>query len=194
MTVDRSEFAKWPTIGPTNRILRGAASRINGFGAGVLLDSSDNLYIIGGNTFDTTKKEFKVLSDIFVFQLRDPYYKYCSATGVGLFSAVAGIATPFYIQCRDAFGNPANSASFQVDITGKEGQPGMKPAPFALGNGEYKCEYAAFQTGQYEIRIYVGRGGGEYMDLLEVVKEASFLVTTSLQVLAHVLTTLFQKY
>ena len=48
-------------------------------------------------------------------QLRDPYYKYCSATGAGLYGAVAGVSTPFYIQCRDAFGDPANTASFQVD-------------------------------------------------------------------------------
>lgn len=137
------------------------------WGAGMVLDPSDNLYIIGGSTFDSTAKEFKVLSDIFIFQLRDPYYKYCSATGAGLFSAVAGISTPFYVQCRDSFGEPADSASFQVDITGKEGQPGMKPAPFPIGKGLYKCEYAAFVTGQYEIRIFVGRGGSEYMDLIE---------------------------
>jgi hypothetical protein len=53
------------------------------------------------------------------FQLRDPFYKYCSATGAGLFAAVAGINTPFFIQCRDIFGDPANSASIRVDITGK---------------------------------------------------------------------------
>jgi len=137
------------------------------WGAGMVLDPADNLYIIGGNTFDRTAREFQVLSDIFIFQLRDPYYKYCSATGAGLVSAVAGVSTPFYIQCRDAFGEPADSASFQVDITGKEGQPGMKPAPFPIGKGLYKCEYAAFVTGQYEIRIFVGRGGGEFMDLIE---------------------------
>ena len=86
------------------------------WGAGMVLDPSDNLYIIGGNTFDTTAREFKVRSDIFIFQLRDAYYKYCSATGAGLFSAIAGIRVPFYIQCRDAFGEPANNANLQVSF------------------------------------------------------------------------------
>jgi len=45
----------------------------------------------------------------------------------------------------------------------------MKPSPFWIGTGQYKCEYAAFQTGQYEIRILVGRGGSEYMDEIEGV-------------------------
>ena len=40
------------------------------WGAGMVLDPSDNLYIMGGNTFDTTAREFKVLSDNFIFQLR----------------------------------------------------------------------------------------------------------------------------
>jgi hypothetical protein len=92
-------------------------------GAGIIVDSSDNLYITGGTTvttaFDTTSVPFIVLSDMLTFQLRDPFYKYCSATGAGLFAAVAGINTPFFIQCRDIFGDPANSASIRVDITGK---------------------------------------------------------------------------
>ena len=139
------------------------------WGAGLVVDPADNLYVIGGSTFDVTAQEYKVLSDIFIFQLRDPFFKYCSATGAGLYNAVAGVSTPFYIQCRDIFGEPANSASFQVDITGKEGQPGMKPAPFSVGNGLYKCSYTPFETGQYEIRIYVGRGGEDYKDLIEGV-------------------------
>ena len=88
------------------------------WGAGIVLDPSDNLYIIGGNTFDRAVKEFQVLSDIFIFQLRDPYYKFCSATGGGLCKTVAGVSTQFYLQCRDAFGEPANGASFQVQIKG----------------------------------------------------------------------------
>ena len=139
------------------------------WGAGMVLDPSDNLYIIGGNSFDSVTNDFIVLSDIFIFQLRDPYYKYCSVTGAGLFGAIAGISTPFYIQCRDAFGEPASSAAFEVDITGKEGQPGMKPAPYGIGEGLYQCEFSAFVTGQYEIRIFVGRGGSEYMDIVEGV-------------------------
>jgi len=89
--------------------------------------------------------------------------------GAGLHNAVTGISTPFYIQCRDAFGEPANSASFQVDITGEfpERQPGMKPEPFSIGDGLYKCLYTPFKTGRYQIKIKVGRGGDDYKDLIE---------------------------
>ena len=55
-----------------------------------VLDPSENLYVIGGNTFDRTTRSFGVLSDIHIFQLRDAFYKYCSVTGAGLLSAVAG--------------------------------------------------------------------------------------------------------
>ena len=51
---------------------------------------SDNLFVIGGNTFEPASRSYGVLSDIHVFQLRDAFYKYCSVTGGGLFSAVAG--------------------------------------------------------------------------------------------------------
>jgi hypothetical protein len=134
------------------------------WGAGVVLDPSDNLFILGGTT---TGNRFTVLGDMHSFQLRDPYFKHCSATGGGLFTAVAGVMTPFYIQCLDAFGEPANSASLRVDITGKEGQPDMKPAPFQIGPGQYKVEYFSSRTGQYEVRIYVGRGGEDYQDIIE---------------------------
>ena len=65
----------------------------------------------------------------------------------------------------------------------------MKPAPVALRQeGQYKCEYSAFVTGEYEIRIKVGRGGGEFMDLIEgadpepnnEVHEYSFKTTSRL--------------
>jgi len=139
------------------------------WGPGMVLDPSDNLYIIGGSTLDLIEKEFKVLSDIFIFQLRDPYFKYCSATGAGLQTAIAGIKTPFYIQCRDAFGDPAPSASFVVEITGKEQQPSMKPAPKPdpKQKGLYTCTYTSFRTGLYEVSIFVGRGGSQYLDLIE---------------------------
>lgn len=74
------------------------------WGAGMVLDLADNLYIIGGSSFDARSREYSVLSDIYIFQLTDPYYKYCSATGQGLLATRAGVLTPFYIQCRDAFG------------------------------------------------------------------------------------------
>ena len=137
------------------------------WGAGMVLDPSDNLYIIGGNTYDRTSKTFHVLSDIYIFQLRDAYYKYCSATGAGLISSVAGVNTVFHIQCRDAFGEMSDTASFEVDIIGKEDQPGMKPAPVLIGNGEYDCKYTPFRTGLYEVRIYIGRGGSDNIDQIE---------------------------
>ena len=139
------------------------------WGPGMVLDLSDNLYIIGGSTFDSASQQFKVLNDIYIFQLRDPYYKYCSATGSGLQAAVAGRKTPFYLQCRDAFGEPSASASFAVDIVGQEQQPTMKPAPRPDPNekGLYSCTFTPFVTGQYEVRIAVGRGGSDYMDLIE---------------------------
>ena len=88
----------------------------NGLGAGVLLDPSDNLYITGGAGLQGS-----VLSegrDLFVFQLRDPFYKYCSATGSALTAGVAGVQSIVYLQCKDAFMEPADSASFAVKISG----------------------------------------------------------------------------
>ena len=61
-----------------------------------VLDPSENLYVIGGNTFDRTTRRFGVLSDIHIFQLRDAFYKYCSVTGAGLFSAVAGMCSTYH--------------------------------------------------------------------------------------------------
>jgi hypothetical protein len=54
------------------------------WGAGLMLDPSDNLYVIGGTNYHTETKAYSDLSDLYIFQLRDPFYKYCSATGVGL--------------------------------------------------------------------------------------------------------------
>ena len=43
-----------------------------GYGADILLDPSENLYIIGGadNTFEER-------DELYVFKLRDPFYQYC---------------------------------------------------------------------------------------------------------------------
>ena len=104
-------------------------------------------------------------SDATSAQLRDPYYKYCSATGSGLFKTVAGVSTRFYLQCRDAFGEPANGASFLVEI---KGEVTLRPSPVPTDvEGQYKCEYTPSKVGQYEVTIRVGRGGGEYMDVIE---------------------------
>ena len=40
------------------------------WGAGIVLDPSDNLYIIGGSSFDRATRQFSVLSDIHIFQAR----------------------------------------------------------------------------------------------------------------------------
>ena len=88
----------------------------NGLGAGVLLDPSDNLYITGGAGLQGS-----VLSegrDLFVFQLRDPFYKYCSATGSALTAGEAGVQSIVHLQCKDAFMEPADGASFAVKISG----------------------------------------------------------------------------
>lgn len=58
-----------------------------GFGAGALMDtSSGNFYIIGG--VDDT---FRERDELFVFQLQDPFYKHCSATGSALTASQAGM-------------------------------------------------------------------------------------------------------
>ena len=53
-----------------------------GFGAGVLLDSKDNFFIIGG--VDSTLSE---RGELYVSSCRTPSYKHCSATGAALTSA-----------------------------------------------------------------------------------------------------------
>jgi hypothetical protein len=102
-----------------------------------------------------------------VFQLRDPYYKYCSATGVGLKTAMAGVLSKFYIQCRDAFLDPADNARFSVLISGSVD---MTPSPFSVGTGLYQCEYTPVKVGQYTVNIKVGRGGSQ--DLIAGVDDS----------------------
>jgi len=81
----------------------------SGFGAGVLLDPSENLYIIGG-----TDSSFAERNELFVFQLRDPFFKHCSASGSALTSAMAGVKSVFYLQCMDNFGEPAGVPVYSV--------------------------------------------------------------------------------
>mmetsp|Transcript_30252 Transcript_30252/g.47390 ORF Transcript_30252/g.47390 Transcript_30252/m.47390 type:complete len:902 (+) Transcript_30252:266-2971(+) len=133
------------------------------WGAGILLDPSDNLYVLGGVT-TSASGQFVELEDLFVFQLRDPYYKRCSATGTALSAAVAGIEAVFYLQCRDAFDEPAAGAKFQVEIAGPVD---MKPSVTNLGDGTYECRYQpAVASKDYTITIKVGRGGALYEDLI----------------------------
>jgi hypothetical protein len=129
-----------------------------GFGAGVLLDSKDNFFIIGG--VDSTLSE---RGELYVFQLQDPFYKHCSATGAALTSAKAGVTSVFYIQCMNNFMEPADGATFKVDIAGPVG---MIPGILSLGHGKYACSYKPERVGAYIISIYVGRGGTKYQDLI----------------------------
>ena len=51
---------------------------------------------------------------------------------------------------------------------GKEDQPDLKPSPVPQElDGQYRCEFTPTKKGQYEIKIYVGRGGSGYMDQIE---------------------------
>jgi len=130
----------------------------SGFGAGLLLDPTENLYIIGG-----TDSSFEERKELYVFQLRDPFYKHCSATGSALTSAMAGVRSVFYLQCMDSFEDPADGASFKVDISGPVG---MIPGIVSLGDGKYSCSYTPVKVGSYSLSIYVGRGGSKFQDLI----------------------------
>jgi len=129
-----------------------------GFGAGTLLDGSANLYITGG-----ADSSFRELDELFIFQLRDPLYKHCSASGATLTKAMAGVKSIFYLQCMDAFMEPADGATFKVDISGPVG---MVPGIVALGAGKYSCTFSPVTVGTYTLSIYVGRGGDKYQDLI----------------------------
>jgi hypothetical protein len=109
-------------------------------------------------TYNAKTKEYTSIQDVFVFQLRDPFYKYCSATGAGLKTAMAGVVSKFYIQCQDVFGDPADNARFSVLISGNVD---MTPTPFSVGTGLYQCEYTPVKVGTYTVNIKVGRGGAQ---------------------------------
>ena len=132
-----------------------------GFGAGVLLDSLENLWIIGGA--DYTDAAFIERKELFYFQLKDPYFKYCSATGSSLETGVAGVKSIFYLQCQDNFMRPAESASFTVAM---KGPVSLLPGIVELGGGKYSCSFTPVKMGTYTISISVGRGGAQYQDLI----------------------------
>ena len=130
----------------------------SGFGAGVLLDPSERLYIIGG-----VDSMFQERDELFVFQLRDPFYKHCSATGSALVSGIAGVQSVFYVQCLDSFLEPADGASLAVKISGPVD---VIPGIVNLGNGKYSCSFTPIKVGNYVLSIKVGRGGSEHQDLI----------------------------
>jgi len=133
------------------------------WGAGMVLDASDNLYVTGGSTYSTSGGHTE-LGDLFVFRLRDAFYRKCSATGAGLTTAQAGVTAKFFLQCQDSFGEPANGARFSVSIAGPVD---MQPSPLPVGVGLYECQYTPVKAGPgYSITIKVGRGGALYQDLI----------------------------
>jgi hypothetical protein len=129
-----------------------------GFGAGIVLDPSDNLYIIGGVDLASGERD-----ELFLFQLRDPFFKHCSATGSALQAGVAGVNSIFYLQCMDSFMEPASGASFTVAI---EGPVSIHPGIVGLGGGKYSCSFTPVKMGTYTLSISVGRGGAQYKDLI----------------------------
>jgi len=132
------------------------------WGAGIVLDTAQNLYVTGGAT--VVNGAWTEVADLYVFQLGDPYYKKCSATGKGLTIAEAGVPAVFYLQCKDSLDAPANGARFQIDISGPVD---MSPSVLSVGTGLYKCEFLPVRaSSDYEITIKVGRGGPEYQDLI----------------------------
>jgi hypothetical protein len=132
-----------------------------GFGAGVLLDPLENLWIIGGA--DYTDAAFIERKELFYFHLPDPYFKHCSATGASLKTGVAGVKSIFFLQCQDNFMRPAESASFTVAM---KGPVSLLPGIVELGGGKYSCSFTPVKMGTYTISVSVGRGGAQYQDLI----------------------------
>ena len=146
---------------------------VSRFGAGMAVldkDGQGKLYLTGGvhkGTDVALSSSARELDDLFVFQLRDPFFRRCSATGKGLTSATAGQNTPFSIACTDLLGAPAMGAQFHVSIlpgASCSGCPSAYPPVRAVGIGLYRCSYIPTTAGEYEIHIRVGRGGSKYQE------------------------------
>jgi len=139
------------------------------FGAGMSVLDSDGqgmLYLAGGINKRTGVGSAE-LDDLFLFQLRDPFFRRCSATGKGLLFATAGQITPFSIACTNLLGAPAMGAQFHVSIlpgASCSGCPSAFPQVQAVGVGMYRCSYTPTVAGEYEIHIMVGRGGSKYQE------------------------------
>jgi len=144
------------------------------FGAGMsILDSNGEgvLYLTGGinkkEALDTSAKSTIELNDLYLFQLRDPFYRRCSATGKGLVSAIAGQETPFLVACTDLLGAPAIGAQFDVAVlpgASCTGCPSAYPPVLSVGVGLYQCIYTPTVAGEYGIFIKVGRGGDKFQE------------------------------
>ena len=142
------------------------------FGAGMSILDSDGqgfLYLSGGihKTEDASSLPTQELDDLFLFQLRDPFFRRCAATGKGLVSATAGQSTPFYIACTNLLGAPAQGAQFAVSVlpgASCSGCPSAYPPVLSVGMGLYQCSFAPIVAGEYEIHIKVGRGGSKFQE------------------------------
>ena len=135
------------------------------FAAGMSILDSDGqgvLYLTGGINKHMGSEHgaapIRELNDLFLFQLRDPFYRRCSATGKGLEQAIAGQDTPFYIACTDLLGEPAAGAQFHVSIlpgASCSGCPSAYPPVLSVGIGLYECSYKPTTAGEYEVRSIV---------------------------------------
>ena len=109
------------------------------------------------------------VDDLYVFQLHDPFFKFCAVTGKGLTQAIAGRTTTFNIACTDILGEPANGAEFRVTIAGGPtcaGCPSVFPPVIGIGEGLYECKYVPITAGEYVLSVKVGRGGLDFQDLV----------------------------
>jgi len=178
LTVECARSAQCGTILNWYQVdVPGGSSRpLERWGAGIVLDPQDNLYVVGGTTYDSTTKTFGELSDTYLYQMRDPFYKYCAATGSGLRSAKAGVPAHFYIKCYDIFGLDPSTAKFKVDIEGDviAGGARINPTPFSLATpGLYKVEFTLLKVGAYRITVSVGRGGNDFMEGISGIEPES---------------------
>jgi hypothetical protein len=128
------------------------------WGAGISINPYTNeLFVTGGTTVDSTGKYFE-LDELFSYFLKDAYYKNCVASGDGLQNALAGQQAMFIVACLDVFGQPADTASVFVSVSGVVT---LSPTVTAVDGvtGSYRCMYTAGNAGTYQLEIRVGRGG-----------------------------------
>jgi len=145
------------------------------WGAAMTIDESGMLFVTGGASYNSDSG-YTELDELFVFRLRDAFYKKCSATGEGLRSAIAGVPANFYVQCQDTFGDPAQSASLRVEIAGPVS---MLPTPIQVAPGKFLVTYTPIRAGSgvsngYKIYIYVGRGSEDFQELIAGVDPSPY--------------------
>jgi hypothetical protein len=84
LTLECARTAVCSTLLPWIQVdVPGGSSRpMQRWGAGLVLDTQDNLYVVGGASWDSATKTYGELDDVYLYQLRDPFYKFCAATGI----------------------------------------------------------------------------------------------------------------